>query len=78
LNEYYNILLHNIIHDSYRNITLVCIFRGVKYIGKWGARFLRGLESGGKNFINELESEGRANVVSEMESGKHICLDHHS
>ena len=39
-----------------------------KYIGKWGARFLRGLESGGKNFINELESEGRANVVSEMES----------
>ena len=58
----------NIIHDSYRNITLVCIIRGVKCIGKWGARFLGGLESGGKSFISGLEGGGRANVVSEMES----------
>lgn len=56
----------NIIHDSYRNITLVCIFRGVKWIGKWGARFLRGLESGGKSFISGLGSGG--NVVSGMEN----------
>lgn len=56
----------NIDHDSYRNITLVCIFRG----GNWGASFLRGLqESGDKSFISGLESgPGSANVFSGMES----------